>query len=190
MRDTEFVNDKGETIKQKLINRNTGIIKGAQQVGYERGLWDKEGKVVDDSSDSDSASSKSKKKRKTMRTVNLSEMRQILSEETDFRLEPLLLQVLHNKLAKQHASDLVNPCQGETNPCVDMIYAPKFHVELQEKIERAWAHSKAGCCRDRTFSITGKHILIQGCMPLGCAVTSFHMLATKSLTTAAVSVNF
>ena len=167
MRDTEFVNAKGDSVKQKLVHRggaNNGIIKGAQQVGYERGLWDKEGKVVDDTTDSDSASS-TNKKRKKIRTVDLKEMRHVLSEQTDFRLEPSLLQVLHNELAAEHASDLVNPCQGDTNPCVDMIYAPKFHVELQEKIERAWAHSKAGCCRDCTYSITGKHMLTLGCMP-------------------------
>jgi hypothetical protein len=33
MRDTEFMNDKGKKITQKLVNRSTGIIEGAYQGG-------------------------------------------------------------------------------------------------------------------------------------------------------------
>ena len=80
-----------------------------------------------------------------MRKLTLLEMRRQLTEQRDFKLEPTLLQSLCIDLAKKYAPDLSNVCQGDTNPCIDMIYSPKFHCELQEKIERAWAYSKASC---------------------------------------------
>ena len=161
MRDTVFYCEKkGKMVKQTLVHKGkdkgdlkTNMIKGAMMVGYERGLWDKEGKVEHTE---ETENSSSKKRKQKMRSVGLPEMKKILADQPDFKLEPSLLQVLHNDLAKRYASDFKNPCYGKLNACHDMIYAPKFHCELQEKIERAWSHSKAGCCKDCTYSITGE----------------------------------
>ena len=37
---------------------------------------------------------------------------------------------------------------------IPMTYAPKLHVELQEKIERPWAYVKVGCRENCSYSIT------------------------------------
>ena len=77
MRDTEYYDEKKDAmVNQKLVHNTHAhgarTIKGAMQVGYERGLWDKEGKVeapeVEDSSDK---KKKSKKRKMKMRSVGL-----------------------------------------------------------------------------------------------------------------------
>ena len=73
-------------------------------------------------------------------------MKQKLAEWPDFKNEPTLLMDLHVKMAGIYWIITV----------LTMIYAPKFHCELQEKIERAWQHSKAYCAKFCTHSITGK----------------------------------
>jgi hypothetical protein len=104
------------------------------------------------------AKGKRKKKGPKLRTINLKEMKQKLAEWPDFKNEPSLLQTLHIKMAGRYAPTLENEC-SDFSRCTTMIYAPKFHCELQEKIGRVWQHSKAACAKACTYSITGMYML-------------------------------
>jgi hypothetical protein len=99
------------------VETNKGLLKGLTIAGYERGLWDKDGKVDG-------------------KAVLLDEMQSVMGDQPDFRDEPCLLEELHEQLG------------------MFMLFAPRFHAELQLSIERAWATSKGGVREKCDYSIT------------------------------------
>ena len=70
------------------------------------------------------------------KAVLLDEMQSIMGDQPDFRDEPCLLEELHEQLG------------------MFMLFAPRFHAELQLSIERAWATSKGGVREKCDYTIT------------------------------------
>ena len=128
MRDTEFT--VGTKTKQQHFKfkkgDNKGKLKGCLIIGQERGLWDEEG-----------FAGMGAQRQKVL----LPEMRVLIGDQPDFRDEQSLLQELHDELSTDDAP-------------FPMIYAPKFHCELQLSIERAWGTAKGTCRETCDYTIT------------------------------------
>jgi hypothetical protein len=146
MRDTEWEDAKGriggvgEVCKQSMVVSNSGpkkgwVLKGAQLAEHERGLWDKDGRVTKMVKGGKKGRGKEKE---TQGNQKLPKMKMILRDEPDFAAGPSqrrgFLTFWPSPLKDLH-DELDMP----------VMFAPKFHVELQGKTERPWAHAKVGC---------------------------------------------
>jgi hypothetical protein len=140
MRDTLYGTTKQSLVWEKGGKQGDKVYKkgdpkGAQQVGFERKLWDKEGCVR-------AQDPKAKKKKLIDKKLNLAEMRHRLHAQPDFAQVQTILQDLHEQLG------------------TEMTYAPKYHCELQEMVERAWGQSKEQARRHCSYSIVTLRVTV------------------------------
>eukprot|EP00937_MAST-01D_sp_MAST-1D-sp2_P004633 g4633.t1 len=131
MRDTEWEDSDGEMHVQKLVWERAGGPAGKRhEEGDPKGLL-RVGyeRVLWD------AEGVSVTLRPDGKALSKEQMVNKLTTQPDFAAVATLLEDLHRELG------------------IDMQYAPKFHCETQEMVERSWAHSKADVRQSCDYSI-------------------------------------